>query len=330
MKSYLSIVALIVLFVIGCAPKKAAPVPVGEMIEYRDPGYGFKIQYPKDWKQLGSMGNATFAKSQEVITRFQDFKAGEPGGMVGVTAIEFAGKTPEEIIASGIEELKAGAQVDASQPITVAGKAATKVPYTIKVTTKNSIIAYEVFVPGDTAMFKLDFEGYGDQFEAHQAVFDAMLKSFALPVIQPKGSNVWLPSTSMSTYNSDFFTMPYPENMNFAQVKKGDKDLVMEIRADRQDCSIHIDVFGAKKLTTEKVWDQNKKLYKNARGTGESTIGGQKAFWVDYAPAKDIISRAYFTVKNDKVIRITLNWFSPQKEIYFTTFEKSVTAIKFK
>jgi hypothetical protein len=330
MKSNIIFAALIALFVIGCQPKKPEPVPVGDMTEYRDPGFGFSIKYPAEWKSLGSMGNAVFAKSQDVVARFQDFKAGEPGGMVTITATEYAGKKADDMIQSNIDELKQAAQIEPTQQVTVGGKPASKYPYSIKVTTKNSIFGYQVFVPGDTALYKLDFQGYGDMFEAHAAVFDAMLKTFVLPVVQAKGSDVWQPGNAMSTYNSDYFTLQYPEKMEFAQVKKGEKDLVMELRADRQDCSIHIDVFGAKKLTIEKVWEQNKKLYRNTRGTGESTIGGSKAYWVDYAPAKDITSRAYFTVKNDKVIRITLNWFSPQKDIYFTAFEKAVNSIKLK
>jgi hypothetical protein len=330
MKSYIILVALIALLMMGCEPKKSEPVPVGEMNEYRDPGFGFAIKYPKEWKSLGSMGNAVFAKSQDVVTRFQDYKSGEPGGMVNVSAIEYAGRKAEDIIESNIEELKQAAQFEPVQQITVNGRPASKYPYSIKVTTKNSIVGYQVYVPGDTALYKMDFQGYGDMFEAHAALFAAMLNSFELPVIQSKKSDVWQPAAVMSDFNSDYFTIQLPDNMNIFEVKKGDKDYVKEWRADRQDCSIHIDVFGAKKLTTEKVWEQNKKLYKNTRGNGEATISGNKAYWVDYVPAKDITSRAYFTVKNDKVIRITLNWYSPQKNVYFTTFEKAVNSIKLK
>lgn len=226
MKSYFFLIALLVLFVIGCQPKKPEPVPVGDMNDYKDEGYGFSIKYPKNWQQLGNVGNAVFAKSQDVILRFQDFKSGEPGGMVGVSAIDLNGKSAQDIIQSSIDELKQGAQVEPTQQLTVAGKPASKIPYSIKVTTKNSIFAYEIFVQGDTAMYKLDFEGYGDQFEAHAAVFDAMLNSFTLPVIVAKKSDQWQPK-SLSPYNSDYFTLQYPEDMNFATVKKGDKDFVM-------------------------------------------------------------------------------------------------------
>src|SRR5258706_458928 len=199
---------LLILLLPGCE-KKTAPVVVGQMSEYRDPGYGFSIQYPQEWKQLGTTGKAVFVKSQEVLNRFLDPTTGEPGGEVSVVA---------------------------------------------------------------------------------------------------KKPDVWQASANLETVsNSPVFTMQYPDNLGVASVtarEKANKDYVLELRADRQDCSIHIDVFGAQKLTVDKVWAQNKGKYK-AKGTGETTIDGAKAYWVDYSPVKDISSRAYFAVKNDKVVRIS-------------------------
>ncbi|HLX12723.1 MAG TPA: PsbP-related protein [Bacteroidota bacterium] len=319
-----------ILFIVGCE-KKIEPVPVGEMTSYKDPGYGFTIQYPANWVQLGTVGNAVFTKSQDVVNKFMDPTTGEAGAMVTVKVLEYTGgRKAADLMDSAKSDLKQmTAELQTDVPITVAGKQATKVPYSIRMTTKTNATGYEIFIPGDTAMYTLDFRGYGDYFGAHQAVFDAMLNSFTLPVIVLKKPDYWVPSATNGTYNSDYFTMDYPDNMNFAQVSKGDKDLAMELRADRLDCSIHIDVFGAKKLTVDKVWEQNKAKYK-AKSTGDAKIGGEAAHWVDYTPAKDIVSRAYFTVHNDKVIRITLNWFGPQHDIYFTPFEKSVNSIKFK
>src|SRR6202008_3165306 len=103
-------------------------------------------------------------------------------------------------------------------------------------------------------------------------------------VIVEKKPDVWQASGNLESYNgATFFTMQYPDNLEFVQVPKGNNDFAMEMRADRRDCSIHIDVFGAKGLTVEKVWDQNKGRYKS-KGTGNATIDGNKAFWVDYTP----------------------------------------------
>jgi hypothetical protein len=197
------------------------------------------------------------------------------------------------------------------------------------VTSKTNISGFQIFVPGDTAMYKLEFVGYGDQFGAHAAVYDAMLKSYELPVYVPKKSEIWQASGNMETFKSDFFTIEYPDNLEFVDAKKGSFDLAFERRADRFDCTIHADVFGAKGLTVEKVWDQNKGKYRST-GTGTATIDGNKAIWVGDAPRKDITRRTYFVVKNDKVLRATLTWYAPQKEIYFPVFEKCINSIKLK
>jgi len=324
----------VLLFAFAGCQNKVEQVQVGQLNDYKDPAYGFKIKYPKDWKQLGTAGKAVFAKSQEVVDKIQvDPKTGEEGAIVTVKVIPYEKKTPDAIVITSKDEMKqtwANIEMQPDEQVTVGSKQATKVSYSIHVTSKTSITGYQIFVPGDTALYNLDFVGYGDQYNAHALVFDSMRTSFELPVVMAKKSDTWQASSNLEKYNSDFFTVEYPDNLNFVQQNKGDKDLVMEMRADRQDCSIHIDVFGANKWTVEKIWAQNKGKYK-AKNTGEATIDGNKAPWVEYSPPiKDINSRAYFLVKNDKVIRITVNWYAPQKDIYFTAFEKCINSLKLK
>ena len=332
MKTFFVLGMLVGLFFMGCE-KKIEPVKVGELNDYRDPAYGFKIQYPKEWKQLGTAGKAVFAKSQEVLDKFMDPRSGEAGATVSVEVIQYDGKKFDDIVSAAKEDMKqADYQLDANgaQAMQLSGKPATMIAYSIKATTKTNIYGHQIFVAGDTAIYKLDFEGYGDQYAANVPVFDTMKSTFAAPIIEIKKPDVWNPSPNMSVYpGGTFFTMQYPENLEPVQVSKGNNDYAMEMRADRRDCSIHIDVFGAKKLTVEKVWEQNKGRYK-AKATGNSTIDGNTAIWVDYSVMKDINSRAYFVVKNDKVIRTTINYFAPQKDVYFPVFEKCVNSIKLK
>jgi hypothetical protein len=331
MKSFFILTIAILIAFIGCT-KKLEPVQVGEMNEYRDPGFGFKIKYPKEWKSMGEAGKAIFAKSQEVVNKFIDPRTGEEGASIIVEAIRYEGKTPAEVITEGKESLKntwQTIQVSPDEQQTVAGKQATVVKYGIPVTSKKQIWGMDIYVAGDTAMYKIIANGYGDQWEAHDAVIKAMIASFELPVVVAKKSDVWTPSGNLETYKSDFFTMQYPDNLEFVQTKKGANDLAMGMRADRLDCSINIEVFGAKKLSVEKVWEQNKGKYK-AKSTGQGKIDDQTAFYADYSPRGDINSRVYFAVKNDKVIRVTLNYFAAQKEVYFPTFENMVKSIKLK
>jgi hypothetical protein len=331
MKSFLlPVLACILLITAGCS-KKVEPVPVGEMSSYRDPGYGFKADYPKTWINLGTTGKAVFTKSQEVLNKFLDPRNGEEGAQVTIEAIPFSGKTADALIQSAKDDLKQMAQLNPDSQVTVAGKTATRISYSIKATTKSFIYGYETFVAGDTVLFRIDCEGYGDQFGAHQAVFEAIVKSFELPIYQAKTSDQWVPSANLETYSSNFFTFKYPDNLNITPVKNGAKDdFAMEMQAPyRMDCSFHIDVFGAQKLDVNKIWAQNKAHYR-AKGELNTTIDGKPALGADYSPRGDINSQVYFVVNNDKVIRITINYFNPQKSIYFPMFDAMVKSIKLK
>jgi hypothetical protein len=334
MKTMLLATLLVAFIFGGCSNPPATPLPVGEMNDYRDPGYGFKMKYPKEWKQMGAAGKAVFALSPDVVTKFQDPASGLEGGMAAAEIIKLEGKAADQAVQAAKDELKATWQtveVSPDAPMTVSGKQAVSVKYTVPVTAKKKIFGNDVYVMGDTAVYKVSTMAFGeDQATINSAIFDAMLKSFEVPVVVAKSADHYVASPNLETYTSPFFTMQYPDNLEIVQVPKGDKDLAMEMRTpDRRDCSIHIDVFGAKKLTVDKVWEQNKGKYK-AKGTGTSTVDGEKAFWVDYTPMASVNSRAYFVVKNDKVIRTTINYFAPQKEIYFTVFENCMKSIKLK
>ncbi|MBI1807692.1 MAG: hypothetical protein HYR76_11635 [Ignavibacteria bacterium] len=333
MKSFVMFTILLAILFVGCAEKKVEPLPVGVMNEYRDPGYGFKVKYPKDWKQMGTTGNAVFAPSQDVVDKFQNPTTGIEGGMVTAEVLKYEGKTADAIVQAGKDNLKQtwqNVELQPDIPVTVAGKQATGVRYTIPVSSKKKIVGSDLYVPGDTAMYKLTTISFGeDQVIVNANIYDKMIASFEMPVVVAKKSDVWAPSTNIEPFKSPFFTMQVPDNLESVPVNKGNNDFAMEMRADRRDCSIHIDVFGAKGLTVEKVWNQNKGRYK-AKNTGTTTIDGNTVYWVDYSPIKDINSRAYFVVKNDKVIRTTINWFAPQKDIYFPVFEYIVKSLKLK
>src|SRR5438132_535644 len=104
MKSIIVSLCSLALLFFGCEQKKMEPVPVGEMSEYHDPGFGFTIKYPKDWKQLGTTGKAVFAQSQEIIDKFQNPSTGLEGAMVTAEVMRYDGKKADELIQSAKED----------------------------------------------------------------------------------------------------------------------------------------------------------------------------------------------------------------------------------
>jgi hypothetical protein len=171
--------------------------------------------------------------------------------------------------------------------------------------------------------------GFGDLFAAHANVFDAIVKSFEFAKPVEKGRDQTLPSEATTDYSTPFFSFQYPDNFNFESVPKGSNDLAISLRGANQTCAIQFTVFGAKGLTLDKAFDQNKGKF--AGGVqGQATVGGEPSKTITYMPAKDVERRFYFVVRNDKVIRITLDWVKPQRTEYLAAYDKVISSIKFK
>lgn len=331
MKKYifLSSILLIAITLFSCG-KKMEPVKVEKFKDYKDVIYGFKIQYPEQWLQLGQSGNAQFYQSQGVKEKFiYPGQPGELGTEVLVQIKKLEGKTFDDYVNELRDEIKQSGRIDSETNETIQDKSAIRMNFTVPITTKMNLEGYKYIFQVDTLIYTLSFSGFGEWYGAHTEVFNAMLKSFQLPLPVIKTAEGWAASTNLEKYETPFFTLNYPDNLEFTSPPKGKNDLSIGMRADRLDCSIQFDVFDAQDLPVEKVFDQNKGRYK-AKSFGEVLIDGQKSMFLNYPSMKDVESRAYFVVKNNKVIRITMNWFNPQKENYLTPFENIVTTMKLK
>jgi len=318
------------LTVAGCdQQQKIAPVPVGEMDDYRDPGIGFHIGVPKGWITDAQVGRARFYNAPEVDKKFLDPTGAYPLGVVITVDVTRTGNVPgarDEFLA---ELAGSGMKLGQQENIKVGDVEGTKIPYTANFGGGNIVTGHHVLVAGDSAMYDIGFAGFGGHYEAHAAVFDASLNLFKLPTPKVAGRDETLPSETMADYDAKMFTFQYPDNFNFNNVPKGRFEQVVELRGVRLDCTIRFDVFAAQGLTVEKVFDQNKATYKG-RTSQKTTVGGEPALFVNYPSRADVDSRAYFVVKNDKILRISMNWFKPQAAEYIPVYERVINSIKFK
>jgi hypothetical protein len=327
----LSIAVLLVsLLVLGCGGKKqVTPLPVGTMEEYRDPQYGFHFDHPQGWVAGGEAGRPRIYNTLEAGQRFMDPTGPYPDGVLISVDVIKADK-PAEQKASIIAELTSSGFI-LGQPaaVTIGGKAATKVPYTANHSAKIKETGHHIYVELDTVLYDIAFRGFGDMYATHAAIFDSVEKSFTFPRAVEPGRDATLPSDVATNYDAKMFTFQYPENFNFENAAKGNNDLALSLRGVRQDCSVQFIVFGAKGLTLEKVVDQNKGKYPGA-SQGKATIGGQPAITLTYSAAKEVERRVYFMVKDDKVYRVILDWFKPQRAEYLAAYDKLISSIKLK
>ncbi len=319
----------LILSLAGCGGEKGMePVKPGEMDSYKDPGFGFSIQYPKGWMPNAEVGRAGFYSAQEVDKKFLDPTGQFPDGvMIGVTVIRSSNPDTARKI---VEEMgKNGFVVTKAESVAVGGVRGVRYGYTGLYTKTIKETGQHIYVPLDTVVYDIRCAGFGGYFDAYKAVFDASLASFQFPKRAIPGRDQTLPSETMAEMNGKTFSFQYPDNFNGISVPKGSNDEVIELRGVRQDCSIRIDVFGAKGLTVEKVFDQNKGKYR-ATATAKTTVGGLPAMSLTYAASANVERRFYFVVKSDKVFRLTMDWFRPQRDEYLKAYDKTITSLKFK
>jgi len=327
----LSGLLLVLLLVSGCGgEKKVLPIPVGEMDQYRDPVLGFQIKFPKGWVQSGEAGRAArFYNAQEVDKRFLDPTGPYPDGVLIAIDITRTATPDAEKKRMVTEMSSVGMVVGKEEAITVGGAKGMKVPYTAKYSTKVQVTGHHVYVLVDSMLYDFGFAGFGVLYEAHKAVFDASLSSFQFPKPVEKGKDLTLPAENTSENDAKLFTFQYPDNFNFESTPKGNNELALSLRGAHKSSSIQFTVFGAKGLTLEKVFDQNKGKFAGAVA-GKATVGGQPALTLTYSPTKDVERRFYFVVRNDKVYRIAMDWVKPQRDQYLAAYDKVVNSIKFK
>ncbi|MGA9117568.1 MAG: hypothetical protein WB626_12415 [Bacteroidota bacterium] len=321
---------LLGLAIAGCGgEKELTPVPVGELTEYRDPAIGFALKHPAGWIMDAQIGRVRMFNAPDVDKKFLDPAGAYPLGVtvtVDITRAADVGQALENFRS----ELKAtDMQLGKEETVKAAGVDAVKIPYTANFGGGNILRGYHVLIPGDSALYDLGFAGFGAQYAAHAAVFEAILGSFTLPTPKEKAADETLPSDVFAAYDAGPFTMEYPDNFNFTNPPKGKNELVIGLRGVRLDCGIQVDVFGAQGLSVEKVFDQNKGKFPGA-SVGEARVGGEAARVLTYAATRDVERRIYFVVRNDKVFRITLDWYRPQREVYLRTYERVIGSFRFR
>jgi len=189
----------------------------------------------------------------------------------------------------------------------------------------------------DSVIYTVQYAAFGDLFDSYVSIFDSVITSLRLPqkIVIEKGVNPAIPVAQTERYSDDYLQLEYPANFGTNDVqKKG--DVVSAVRfvgnqnGSRQDCTIDIDVRPAKKLSLDKVVTQNSKFF-NVKSKGEMTISGEKSIYMNYVPPRaNISSRVYFIVKNDRIYRIILNYYTPMKKDFLPAFEKVVASIRLK
>jgi hypothetical protein len=323
-------ILLLGLVLIGCGgQKKTPPIPVGQMEEYRDPGYGWRISYPQGWLSNAEIGHAQFFNQPDVDKKFLDPTGAFPNGVIIEVSVTKTQTGAQDRKTKVDEMLKNNFQIGKEEGTTVAGMQALRNSYSANWGSGIKETGDHVYLLTDTLLYDIHMAGFGDLYDAYKDVFTASLNSFQMPKPAVKGRDETLPSEEMTAGENNYFRYEYPVNFTVSRPPKGSYDFVEVLQGANRSTSIRFDVFDAKGLTLEKVYDQNKGKYK-VESSGKVTVSGEPAMWLQYPATKEVDRRFYFNVYKGKVLRITVDWVKTQKVDYLAAYEKVLSSIKFK
>lgn len=319
---------LALLCIAGCGKKEVVPLKVGEMTDYKDPGYGFHIEYPAEWLSNAEVGRALFFSEQDVDKKFLDPIGPYPNGAlisVIITKTSNAGAVVDSTVA-GMKSI--GMQVGPAEQVTVSGLSASKYHYAARYE-GGTATGDHVYLMTDTSFYDLWFAGFADFYQEYKDIFTASLNSFRLPRPAVRGTDEMIPSSEYVEETTQHFRVSLPDNFQGGTVKGPFESSSEYSNKKRLDCSIRLDMFDAKHQTVDKVFDQNRSKYRGT-GTGRMIIGGDQSMFISYAATKDVSARAYFLVHGNSAWRITTTWYNPDAKDYIPAFEKILGSIKWK
>ncbi len=321
----------------GCG-KKAVKVNITEWDRFEDPYFKVSFAYPKGWFVVPpEPGKITIYNTQDASQKFFDPTSTNPAGVrIIISQDKDTLNSTLEQFAKDFRDDKTQSNFDVKQTVDkiIDGLPAKEVEYAGFYDKDTKLSGTRVFVWKDSSFYSLTYEGFNELYDAYKMVYDSALATLTLPKPREKSTNPLdqvIPSKNTKSIKNDVLEITVPDNMEAMYPKpSGEVAFNMNLKIYRQDCTIDIDVRPAKKLTLDKVVEQNSKKISNVKGKSSTTISGEKAQYFNYSPAKEIKSRIYFVVKDDKIFRIIMNYYSPMEKDFLPAFEKAVASIRFK
>ncbi len=330
---YLSFLFVVFSIFWGCQRSQKVDQIIG-WEEYNNPYFQVQFSHPQGWyvNADGSTRVRIYSAAKS-INKFLDPTSKGTEGVQFIVAFEKMEllKSLDQYTIDYQNELTASGLALKTEKKLMDNTDAVQFEYT-EVFGKNAkITTIETVAIKDTVLYTISFKAFNDLTESFRPAYDVFLTSIQLPKPKEKQADPSIPSTEFTNYTNSYLKISYPDNFSPSELPlTGEFKLSLEIKGFREDSNIRIDVLPAKGLVVEKVVEQNISKFPKAVGPVETTIDGIKALSINYSPANNIASRVYFTVKNDHVYRIIVNYYLPMKDKYLPAFEKAVASLQLK
>ncbi len=337
MRSTIVLFSVCAVLFAGCN-QKAPVTPVDSLELKKDEVTKFEIKVPVNWKIQLVPGELILATSKPRITRrFLDFSAGDGGAKIEMRAIMTDSTlTLDSLIQNSKLEFEDDLDRYELKDSKLGGKPAKRLSVAFD-QEDGEYKSVQYFAIYDSVITIVTFAAFGSTYEDYQETFNEVLASVKVaempdPVqkmdsLSPTGPEP--PSDTLRAYNAADFAIRIPNNFKGSKVPTTGISAI-NFEGSRRDCNIRIDIFDATKQNDlDQIIEQNKANY-GGKAAVSTKLGGRTAKYFSYAPQRGISSRAYFVVKGNKMMRVTVNWYKPQQEVYLPIFEKSIRSVTFK
>lgn len=337
MNKILVLIAFFMTFLFFSCGEKKQIVEIKDLATYDDPIMGFSIKYPTNWEIQRYPGDRFLAfSSKTAIKRFRTFDpTGESGAKIELLVI----KLPEGQTIDSVMSKKQFTPETYSSPTKVVIDGVEAFKQTYEFPLGDGVFHGEIYYAqkDPKVVTVISFEAFGGTFDNYKSSFEQILNSVKLAYFPQVGPDTVKkvveappPSSNLIEYKGEGFAIRIPDNFDVRNPKVGGALKSYQYIGERRlDCDIRIDIFDASKQNKlEKIVEDNKAKHKNTEPRPTS-ISGEKAYYFEYSPIQNVKSRVYYVVHNNKLYRITMNWFSGEEQLYKPIFEKSINSFKF-
>ncbi len=320
----------------GCG-KKVVKADIKGWQTFQDPYFKVTFDYPQGWfVPPPEPDKVVVYNSDQASQKFFDPTSMNPPG-VKISVVQTK-DTLKSTLDQHVKEFKddrtqSGFDIKGTAERTIDSTRVVEITYVGYYDKETKLSGIRAMMLKDTSFYDVTYEAFNDLFEPYKVVYDSLMGSLVLPKprIIPKNVDPSLPVEEFDKYSNDNLEVAYPANFSPSiETPKGEVTFAMKIKGYREDCFVTIDIRPAKKLTLDKVVEQNSKSFAGAKSKVNTTLSGEKAVYLDFTPVKNIQGRVYFMVKNDKFYRIITYYYVPMKKAFQPAFDKVVASIRFK
>lgn len=330
--------ALFIALIFSACDSGPKPVEITTLTEYKDDIAKFSISYPENWVSTRQQGERFIVfSSNDAKPRFNQYDPfGFPGAMIDVYVTRLSEERTEDSVIARAKRF--GDDYYKTSSITVDGVEGKRLDYGFELSGGEFKGVFIIASKDNMTYTTLKIEAFDGSWSKYEDDFNKIISSLRLAETRQKKQDtltvveeIPFPSEKLVQQKGTGFTISIPDNFYLGKANTANLIAAYNYIGDRRgDCNIAIDVLdGSQTQELKKAATELASRYPGSPSVSATKIGGLDGFSMNWNPRRDVKGRVYFAKKNDRIFRISINWFTPEEKNYLPIFEKSIASLKF-